>query len=114
MWERRDEIQPYLTQLSNLKGLIKKALAEGDTLYAFIGNAVIADISSLYSTLSNMKLYALCTDCEGWPELKAKGGGCGTCHGIGFISKTHFDQESRPEIKEMRKRVIEMEKRLET
>lgn len=110
MWERRDEVQDHLTQLSNLKSKIKKGLEAGDTLYAWMGNAIVADISSLYTSLTNLKLHAVCTKCGGWTDTQGKAG-CGTCHGLGFISKTHYDQESKPEVKEMRKRVIAAEGR---
>ncbi len=100
-WERRDEVQPWLTQISAIKCAIEKALKEGDALFAWIGNPAIDFLGSAYAAISNAKLYAVCTECEGWFD---KGNGCQTCHNTGLISKHQFDVCSRQEIKNMREK----------
>ncbi len=100
-WERRNEVQPWLNQISAIKCAIQEALREQDPLFAWIGNPAIDFLSSAYAAISNAKLYAVCTDCQGWGEKK---GGCGTCHNTGLISKHHYDVCSRREIKEIRER----------
>lgn len=100
-WERRDEVQPWLNQISAIKCAIENALKEGDALFAWIGNPAIDFLSSAYAAISNAKLYAVCTECEGWFD---KGSGCQTCHNTGLISKHQFDVCSRREVKTLREK----------
>ncbi len=100
-WDRRNYVQPWLTQISGIKCSIEKALKDGDALFAWIGNPAIDFLSSSYAAISNAKLYAVCTDCQGWAEKK---GGCQTCHNTGLISKHQYEVCSKREVKDMRER----------
>lgn len=100
-WERRDEVQDMLTELSQMKCSIEEKLKDGDSLYVRVAQDVIAHLSQAYSSLSDAKLYAVCTDCQGWFDKGPQP--CGTCHGTGLISKYRFEHCSRKEVKDMRK-----------
>ncbi len=99
-WERRDEVQPFLTQLSAMKSALKKAEAEKDNLYAWVWNIGIPYLSQAYSALSNAKKCYVCTMCKGWFDKLEDG--CSTCKNTGLITQYQFDHCSLPETKAIR------------
>ncbi|HZZ98849.1 MAG TPA: hypothetical protein VFG51_02855 [Candidatus Saccharimonadia bacterium] len=100
-WERRNEVQSFLNQISEIKCAIEKAKVAGDSLYSWIGTPAIDALENAYTTISNAKLYAVCTKCEGWWD-RMTGGGCSTCHNTGLLSKHQFDVCSDPRVKKIR------------
>jgi hypothetical protein len=100
-WERRNEVQPWLNQISEIKCAIEKAKKSGDSLYAWIGTPAIDALQNAFTTIGNAKLYAVCTKCQGWWD-RMSGGGCSACHNTGLISKHQYDVCSPAEIKRMR------------
>ncbi len=102
-WERRNEVQPDLNQISEIKCRIEKAKESGDSLYSWIGTPAIDALQNAFTTIANAKLYAVCTKCEGWWD-RMTGGGCSTCHNTGLLSKHQYDVCSPKEIKEIREK----------
>lgn len=100
-WNRRQEVQDILTQISRIKGVIEKAKADGDKMYGIVSNAVIAHLAQAYTHFSEAKPYAVCTQCMGSPSVQPQGG-CTMCKGSGLICKFKWDTVSRKEIKEIR------------
>ncbi len=99
-WERRDEVQKYLTQISEMKSEIEKAYKSGDSLYAWIGQTAIANLERAYSTISDAKMYSVCTECQGWFDKGAQP--CGYCHGTGLLSKHRYNVCSSKQTKDIR------------
>ncbi len=102
-WERRNEVQEDLNQISAIKVKIEKAKKSGDSLYSWIGTPAIDALQNAYTTIANAKLYAVCTKCQGWWDRMA-GGGCSSCHNTGLISKHQYEVASPKEIREMREK----------
>jgi hypothetical protein len=106
-WNRKDEVQKLLSGISLLKGQLMKWCESRDPMYYGISfNRALDGISDLYQNIAGAKPYALCTECEGHPEVKA-GGHCAMCGGKGLISKFAWDNLAPQEKKDMRAKVVE-------
>lgn len=102
-WERRSEVQPYMTMVSEVKCAIQKAREAGDSLYTWIGNEVFVNLENAYNAISKAKLCHVCTKCEGWWD-KMSGGGCSSCKNTGLINADHYAICSPKEIKAIREK----------
>lgn len=106
-WERRDEIQKILSAISLLKGQLMKWGESRDPMYYGISfNRALDGISDVYHNVANAKPYALCTECEGHPEVKA-GHHCAMCGGKGLISKFAWETLVPQEKKDLRTKMVE-------
>ena len=99
-WNRQQEVQDILTQISRLKGIVVKARNSEDALWMVIDNFVSERFDQLHSVISQAKPFAVCTQCMGSPTLQPAG--CSFCHSTGLISKWKWDTCSPKELKELR------------
>ncbi len=99
-WNRQQEVQDILSQISKLKGKVIHARESEDPLWMVIDNFVGERFDQVHSVISQAKPFAVCTQCMGTPSLQP--GGCSFCHSTGLISKWKWDNCSPKEIKEIR------------
>lgn len=76
LFDRGQEVQALLGQISSIKGALKRAEAAGDVLYAEINfNSALAAIETLHMEVKATKPYAVCPWCHG--TLSDQCRGCG-------------------------------------
>lgn len=76
LFDRRQEVQDLLGQISSIRGVLKRAEAAGDALYAEINfNSAFAAIETLHAEVKATKPYAVCPWCNGILSDECKG--CG-------------------------------------
>ncbi len=95
-----------MTAISKIKCQSEKYKASEDPMFRCVSNGCIAELGQAYAHVSEAKPYAVCTDCEGWPETRVNG--CGTCKSTGLISEFKWNTTSRQEIKDIRAKVVAM------
>lgn len=100
LWRRRDEVLIMMKEISNIKCVVERGLADEDPLFGELNNGFVADANQLRSTLSQALPYAVCTGCNG--QLTEK---CTLCNGRGFLSKLRY-QTVPKEIRDMRDKVV--------
>lgn len=82
-WNRKQEIQDILTELSKLKGLLKAKQEEDDPMWREVNfSGAIADLSRLWTNIQTAKPYVVCPTCQG--KLPEK---CAHCRGRGLLSE---------------------------
>lgn len=109
VWNRRQEIQKTLTELSSLKTFMESARESGDMMYASIGandwHEIINGLSNARRFYEEAKPHAVCIACKGKiPET------CMTCNKRGMLSEFFWKTHVTEEQKEMRRKALEMEK----
>lgn len=99
-WRRRHEVDEVLKRISEIKCFIEKVDKQQDLLWSepYLDKAV-AELESVYANLSAAKPYAVCTICQGHPELQNDQ--CRGCKGRGFMSKFRWARAS-DRVKELR------------
>lgn len=100
LWNRSQEIQDLLTELSQLKSKIVKAWTDKDPLFAPIGQYAVDELEKAYYTVAGAKPYAVCTQCQGHPNINPTA--CLFCNGTGFIPKRSYDRDVPAETKRIR------------
>lgn len=98
-WNRQQEVQDILSQISKLKMKVVKARQGEDALWMVIDNFVEARFDQLHSVISQAKPFTVCSQCQGSPTLN---GSCTLCHSTGLISKFKWDNVTPKEFKEIR------------
>lgn len=99
-WNRRQEVQDILTQLSRIKSRLEKAYSEGDALYmSEMTDAgyqdTIANIDKVYTKFSRAKPYAVCLMCQGRCDTVK----CAECDGRGVISERYWNHNQHETVK---------------
>ena len=103
-WNRSQEVQDILTLLTRIKSFLEDKKEAGDKMYWEIGNGTIADLEKVRYSISAAKPYAVCTSCQGHPELQPNGN-CRHCGGRGVFSKFRWDTVPR-QIREIREKTV--------
>lgn len=98
-WNRRQEVQDILTQISKLKSVVVGGREAKDNQWLKVTNSIANTFDSLRSLISEAKPYAVCTSCQGSPSLQKDG--CSFCKSTGLISKWQWDTQSRQEVKDI-------------
>lgn len=99
-WNRREEVQGLLTQISRVRTKIKQARESEDSLYVRTSQNALDYLSRAYHVISDCKPYTLCTRCMGSPSMQKEG--CPFCGSTGVISKIRWDNQSDPRVKQLR------------
>jgi hypothetical protein len=99
-WNRRQEVQDVLTQISRMRAMIKSARDSEDCLWAKHGQDGYEYLSRAYSYLSDALPHAVCLQCQGSYTLQPDG--CSVCGNTGFISEYRFDHYLPKEMPEIR------------
>lgn len=104
LWKRGEDIDSILHYLSKLKSGLRAAQESQDMLWAEVNfSSVLSDLEKAWTSIQCAKPYAVCTQCQGHPEVQPKGQ-CPLCKGRGFISKFRWEILVPEEIKAMRKK----------
>jgi len=99
-WERQQEVQDILSQISKLKSKVLKARECEDPLWMVVDNFVGERFDQVHSVISQAKPFTVCTQCMGTPSMNEAG--CHFCHSTGLISKWKWDNCSPKELKDIR------------
>jgi hypothetical protein len=76
LFDRGQEVQALLSQLSSMKGLLKRAEESGDVLYAEVNfNSALAALQTAYADIKATKPFAVCPWCHGTFSDQCRG--CG-------------------------------------
>lgn len=103
VWNRASEVQEFLTQLSKMRGTLKKAQEENDLLWGGLNySGALADLGRTYTSIECAKPYAVCPNCQG---KLAKN--CVCCKGRGMVSQYLWDSTITREEKAMRAKIVE-------
>jgi hypothetical protein len=92
MWGRSTEVTEMLKRISGIKCELEKLEKADDPLWreAFLNKAV-AELESVYGIVGTALPFAVCSVCNGNPELYEKDS-CRGCRGRGFMSKFRWDR----------------------
>lgn len=101
LWQRGEEVEAILHYLSKLKASLGAYQDADDPLWREVNfSAVLGDLEKAWTAIQCAKPYAVCTQCQGHPEVND--GKCKLCKGRGLISKFRYDRLVPNEIKEIR------------
>ena len=98
LWQRGNEVQEVLSNLSRLKGLVRSVEEKRDMLYAEMHfSSALAQLEQLRADFKTAKPFAVCPTCQGQVPDK-----CTLCRGRGLISEFRWDTCVTREDKEFR------------
>lgn len=87
-WAKRDTVQNLMTGVSKGKNAFEAIM--DDPLF-YRRQDILKAFQSLYHLLSECKPYAVCPECEGYPE-KQDGGTCIYCHKTGVLHRAKYTE----------------------
>jgi len=106
-WARRGEFKDLLADVNQLRDRILSLGENRDPLFRSIKYDRLNDsFSDIYHNIEAAAPYAVCTDCQGHPEIKP-GGHCQTCGVTGLITKSAWDTCTKIEVRELRRKANE-------
>jgi hypothetical protein len=96
MFQRaKEELQPFVTQLSVMRTTIERRTEDRDLLFAHCHwNSLKTLMDRVYCEVKALLPYAVCPYCQGSGEL------CRACHGSGFVTKETWNVGCPREIRE--------------
>jgi hypothetical protein len=98
LWQRGNEVQEVLTNLSRLKGLVRSVEEKRDMLYAEMHfSSAMAQLEQLWADFKTAKPFAVCPTCQGQVPDQ-----CTLCRGRGLISEFRWNTCVTREDKEFR------------
>jgi hypothetical protein len=104
VWQEADIMADnLLTDITGVRLCVIAAQKDKDILFCELNfSACVADMERAEKALESIKPYAVCPNCNGFPNLNEKG--CAMCKSRGFVSKFRWDTTVPDEIKKMRKK----------
>lgn len=100
-WVKRDAVQSLLTAVSRAKNSFETI--RDDPLFVFRHQEITQAFQTLYHLLSECKPYAVCPECEGYPE-KQSGGECPYCRRSGIIAKAKYTELCNSKVASIREK----------
>ena len=98
LWQRSDEVQEMLTMLSRVKGALRTAQENKDTLFAEVNySSALSQLDQAWADIKRARPFAVCPTCQG--QLPDQ---CLLCHGRGIISEHRWNTCVTREDKEFR------------
>ena len=98
LWQRSDEVQEMLTTLSRVKGALRTAQENKDTLFAEVNySSALSQLDQAWADIKRARPFAVCPTCQG--QLPDQ---CLLCHGRGIISEHRWNTCVTREDKEFR------------
>jgi len=87
LWQRTDEVQEMLTALSRVKGTLRAAQENKDTLFAEVNySSALSQLDQAWTDIKTGKPFAVCPTCQGQVPDK-----CTLCRGRGLISEHRWN-----------------------
>lgn len=100
LWQRMGEVQEMLTALSRVKGALRAAQENKDTLFAEVNfSSALSQLDQAWTDLKTAKPFAVCPTCQG--QLPDH---CTLCKGRGLISEHRWNTCVTREDKEFREK----------
>ena len=100
LWQRANEAQEILTILSRVKGTLRSAQEDKDTLFAEVNiSSALCQLDQAWADIKRGKPFAVCPTCQG--QLPDQ---CTLCRGRGLISEFRWDTCVTREDKEFREK----------
>lgn len=100
LWQRMGEVQEMLTALSRVKGALRAAQENKDTLFAEVNfSSALSQLDQAWTDLKTAKPFAVCPTCQG--QLPDH---CTLCRGRGLISEHRWNTCVTREDKEFREK----------
>ena len=97
LWNRMDEPQALLTQISNVRSFLRKAQSESDVLYVEVDfSESLAMLNQAFQNIKTAIPYAICPSCSGVDSKN-----CPTCLKRGFVSQFYWEHNVPEEIKKV-------------
>jgi hypothetical protein len=97
-WQRAEQVQERLTQLSQIKSLVKKGLDDKDVIFAELSNSLEATLGNAYGDLKRVLPWTICPTCSARKASRTK---CLLCKQRGWLSEFLFKTALPDEIKKM-------------
>ncbi len=98
LWQRADEVQEMLTTLSRVKGALRSAQDNKDTLFAEVNfSSALSQLDQAWYDIKTARPFAVCPTCQG--QLPDQ---CTLCKGRGVISEHRWNTCVTREDKEFR------------
>lgn len=86
-WMRAETIsKSVLDKISDVKCIVENGINEGDLIFTELHNPDIAQIKSVFTTLKQLRPFAVCPKCNG---IRAN---CDLCKQKGFLSEFRWEQ----------------------
>ena len=103
LWNRRNEVQEMLNELSRVRVILRKGQQSHDPLLSEVPfSSALAHLDQAYNAVQVAKPYAVCAFCQGH--------GCKACAQRGLLGKFRWDVTVPREYKEAVARLIEKER----
>ncbi len=100
LWQRAGEVQEMLTTLSRVKGALRTAQENKDTLFAEVNfSSALSQLDQAWTDIKTAKPFAVCPTCQGQVPDQ-----CTLCRGRGIISEHRWNTCVTREDKEFRAR----------
>jgi hypothetical protein len=104
IWDRRGEIQEYLTMLSKIRSRVNKAFDDRDVLFGNVNDQTLkASLDRAYGSMKTAMPYAVCPMCQGH-------GSCRVCKDKGMVSQFMWNTAIARETKADIDRLIKEQK----
>ena len=95
LWNRVQEAQQLLTQISVVRSALKTAEDDKDLLFCEVDfTDDVAKLNQVYVDLQRARPFAICPSCNGTSTK-----GCAVCHGRGFVSEFYWKNNVPEETK---------------
>ena len=95
LFDRGQEVQALLSQISSMKGLLKRAEESGDVLYADVNfNSALAALQTAYADIKATKPFAVCPWCHGTFSDQCRG-----CDHRGVLGEYRWNTTVQRELK---------------
>jgi hypothetical protein len=103
LWNRRNEVQEMLNELSRVRVILRKGQQSRDPLLSEVPfSSALAHLDQAYNAVQVAKPYAVCAFCQGQ--------GCKACAQRGLLGKFRWDVTVPREHKEAVARLVEKER----
>lgn len=102
-WQRAEQVQELLTQLSQIKRIVKNGLEEidgkrKDVIFAELSNSLEATLGNAYGDLKRVLPWTICPTCSARKATRPK---CVLCKQRGWLSKFLYETAVVGEVRSM-------------
>jgi hypothetical protein len=91
VWNRRDELTPLASQVSELKCFLEKKIEEKDPLFEPLHQDIIIKLKTVHYYLMTARLEYVCGFCQGKCKLLEQP--CPNCNSTGLMTKWQWERE---------------------
>lgn len=104
LWDRIPEVKEKLTNLSSLRGLLRRVKDNRDVLWRSVNlDSVMMQVDQLFADIKEAIPYAVCPYCQGRAETASH---CAECKQRGVVSKFFWEHAIPEELKAVRQKSV--------